>query len=90
MSTLRRRSVSVQKASFRLDEVIIFREVAKSQMHVSLLQVNYSFPKLEWFQIYRGTEDAGKRDIGFRLRRHNDPDHRDLNWSVPGQIWTIE
>ena len=54
------------------------------------LQVNYSFPKLEWFQIYRGSEDAGKRDIGFRLRRHNDPDHRDLNWSVPGQIWTIE
>ena len=31
--------MSVQKASFRLDEVIIFREVAKSQMHVSLCRL---------------------------------------------------
>ena len=31
--------MSVQKACFRLDEVIIFREVAKSQMHVSLCRL---------------------------------------------------
>ena len=36
-----------------------------SFFYFSLLKVDYCPPKLEWFQIYRGNEEAGKVQLVF-------------------------
>ena len=50
--------------------------------HIQLCEDPYSVPKLEWFQIYRGTEEAGELlsafemfEVIFNALMYYKPDH---------------
>ena len=46
--------------------------------------MNYVYPKLEWFQIYRGNEDAGAISVS-NSRIH----HHLLTWSIRSSLSKI-
>ena len=55
----------------------------KQTPNIIKFQVNYVYPKLEWFQIYRGNEDAGTiSDSDIRIHHHL------LTWSF--LLWPFQ